>query len=438
MSQTLICAYMQMNCVYVIYDLTELTNILKIISLISFQDGRINGVTYNTRLLGCGYLYPQVIPDPHVLDVLLLREDTMIIVANQGLWQYMSYQSAIDEIVEIMDPVIAAKTLQDLAQGYGSKENIAILVVRLLLSDKEKQKVRSVLQVQLGPQGQVESTLMSYEEVDEEVPKLTQKYNGIEEEIDSSLSQTSNSLVEGMASVYVKPLPHRHYKKRNAAAEWEALMQKRLQDEVKDKEIESMIRSSQEDVNLTMEAMAGSEENWSTLSLKERLRAISLLNNVSLSTQSIPLNKVVAAQPGEVPSVPQGPAVKMNNIDRDAILFHQMQIAHAQKSVSYSTDSIQSDPLQVPMREYHPRSKSSSHSIEVLIQVEKEEHVTPSRTHSQPDHTENPAMGKRNILGNLELDMNSNTITTIEQLKETNVESTEGDSCTKIVAISYL
>ncbi len=37
----------------------------------------------------------------------------------------------MEEVYEIGNPVVAAKRLQDLAQGYGSKENIGILVVRL-------------------------------------------------------------------------------------------------------------------------------------------------------------------------------------------------------------------------------------------------------------------------------------------------------------------
>ena len=43
----------------------------------------------------------------------------------------MSHSEAVEEIYDIGNPVVAAKKLQDLAQGYGSKENIGILVVRL-------------------------------------------------------------------------------------------------------------------------------------------------------------------------------------------------------------------------------------------------------------------------------------------------------------------
>ncbi|GFN92369.1 hypothetical protein PoB_001887500 [Plakobranchus ocellatus] len=46
------------------------------------------------------------------------------------------------------DPVVAAKRLQDLAQGYGSRENIAVLVVRLMLSPGERLRVHDLMRVQ--------------------------------------------------------------------------------------------------------------------------------------------------------------------------------------------------------------------------------------------------------------------------------------------------
>ena len=43
----------------------------------------------------------------------------------------MTYGEAVEEVYDIGNPVVAAKKLQDLAQGYGSKENVGVLVVRL-------------------------------------------------------------------------------------------------------------------------------------------------------------------------------------------------------------------------------------------------------------------------------------------------------------------
>jgi PH domain/leucine-rich repeat-containing protein phosphatase len=105
-------------------------------------------VTYNSRLLGCSFLFPHVIPEPHVTSVNLHDDDQVIIIANHGLWKYVSYQEAVDEVIDIPDPVLAAKKLQDLAQGYGSKESIGVLVVKLLLSDKERNRMKDILQIQ--------------------------------------------------------------------------------------------------------------------------------------------------------------------------------------------------------------------------------------------------------------------------------------------------
>jgi len=67
-------------------------------------------------MLGCSYLYPHVLPNPHVTGMNLHPDDQLIIIANQGLWKYMSYQEAVDEVVDIPDPIEGAKKLQDLAQ----------------------------------------------------------------------------------------------------------------------------------------------------------------------------------------------------------------------------------------------------------------------------------------------------------------------------------
>jgi len=67
------------------------------------QDGKVDGTTICTRLLGAAYLYPHVVPDPFSLSVALRADDEFIVVA-------------VEEIYEIGSPVVAAKHLQDLAQ----------------------------------------------------------------------------------------------------------------------------------------------------------------------------------------------------------------------------------------------------------------------------------------------------------------------------------
>lgn len=91
----------------------------------------MNGITHNTRLLGCSYLSPLVIPNPFTATISLRDDDEFIIIANGQFWEHVSYEEAVEEVYEIGNPVVAAKHLQDLAQGYGAHENIAVLVIRL-------------------------------------------------------------------------------------------------------------------------------------------------------------------------------------------------------------------------------------------------------------------------------------------------------------------
>ncbi|GFR82039.1 PH domain leucine-rich repeat-containing protein phosphatase 1 [Elysia marginata] len=150
-SQVVLCrqrrAFVMSRAFVVTKDVEDTRRVVNAGGIIT-EDGRVSGVTYNTRLMGCSYLFPHVIPDPNVTSTTLTPDDTAVVVANQGLWQFVSYEEAIREIKDIPDPIVAAKRLQDLAQGYGSRENIAILVVRLMLSEEERLRIHDLMRVQ--------------------------------------------------------------------------------------------------------------------------------------------------------------------------------------------------------------------------------------------------------------------------------------------------
>jgi len=76
----------------------------------------VNGATRCTRLLGCSYLHPHVIPDPHVNTVSLTNDDEFVVIANATFWSHITPDEAVAEICDIVNPVAAAKRLQDLAQ----------------------------------------------------------------------------------------------------------------------------------------------------------------------------------------------------------------------------------------------------------------------------------------------------------------------------------
>ena len=58
------------------------------VCLCSSQDNKVNGVMKTTRCIGNSYLFPYVIPDPHVTSVSLRHDDEFLIIANRGLWRY--------------------------------------------------------------------------------------------------------------------------------------------------------------------------------------------------------------------------------------------------------------------------------------------------------------------------------------------------------------
>jgi len=76
----------------------------------------VNGATRCTRLLGCSYLHPHVIPDPHVHSVTLNNDDEFVVIGNASLWSHVTPAEAVAEIRDVVNPVAAAKRLRDLAQ----------------------------------------------------------------------------------------------------------------------------------------------------------------------------------------------------------------------------------------------------------------------------------------------------------------------------------
>ncbi|KDR16236.1 protein phosphatase PHLPP-like protein isoform X3 [Zootermopsis nevadensis] len=83
----------------------------------------------NHNQLGCSAMFPLVIPDPHVTEVDLEETDEFLIIANKRFWEVVSMEEAAQEIQDISNAILAAKRLQDLAQSYGSEENLSIMVV---------------------------------------------------------------------------------------------------------------------------------------------------------------------------------------------------------------------------------------------------------------------------------------------------------------------
>ncbi|XP_072452240.1 PH domain leucine-rich repeat-containing protein phosphatase 2 [Chiloscyllium punctatum] len=99
------------------------------------EDNKVNGVTCCTRLLGSTYLFPWVLPRPHVHTISLAAQDEFLILGNKTLWEYLSYAEAIEAVRNVPDPLAAAKKLCTLAQSYGCHDNVGAVVVYLSIGD---------------------------------------------------------------------------------------------------------------------------------------------------------------------------------------------------------------------------------------------------------------------------------------------------------------
>ncbi|KAM5262396.1 PH domain leucine-rich repeat-containing protein phosphatase 2 isoform 2-T2 [Ctenodactylus gundi] len=100
------------------------------------EDNKVNGVTCCTRMLGCTYLYPWILPKPHISSTPLNIQDELLILGNKALWEYLSYTEAVNAVRHVQDPLSAAKKLCTLAQSYGCQDNVGAMVVYLNIGEE--------------------------------------------------------------------------------------------------------------------------------------------------------------------------------------------------------------------------------------------------------------------------------------------------------------
>nr|XP_020451527.1 PH domain leucine-rich repeat-containing protein phosphatase 1-like [Monopterus albus] len=99
------------------------------------EDNKVNGVTDSTRIMGYSFLYPSVIPCPHVQTVTLTAQDEFFILGSRGLWDAVSPIEAVEAVRNVPDGLAAAKKLCTLAQGYGCTDSLSAVVVQLSVSE---------------------------------------------------------------------------------------------------------------------------------------------------------------------------------------------------------------------------------------------------------------------------------------------------------------
>jgi adenylate cyclase len=92
--------------------------------------GLVNDEVDISRAFGFYHLLPVINARPDVVTYNLTPQDEFVIVANRGLWDYVSYQTAVDIArTERADPMIAAQKLRDFAISYGAEGSTMIMVI---------------------------------------------------------------------------------------------------------------------------------------------------------------------------------------------------------------------------------------------------------------------------------------------------------------------
>ncbi|XP_035484276.1 PH domain leucine-rich repeat-containing protein phosphatase 2 isoform X3 [Scophthalmus maximus] len=121
--------------VFSLENCTEEMERVKLSKAIITEDNKVSGVTCCSRLLGCSYLSPWVLPKPWVHTEPLCSQDEFLIMGNRALFEWVSYQEAVCTVQVVRDPRAAAKKLCSLAQSYGCKDNIGAVVVSLHIGE---------------------------------------------------------------------------------------------------------------------------------------------------------------------------------------------------------------------------------------------------------------------------------------------------------------
>ena len=93
--------------------------------------GTVNDEIDVSRSFGFYYLLPVVNPRPDVYVYDLTESDEFVIVGNRALWDFVSYQTAVDIARKERDPMIAAQKLRDFAICYGAEGTTMIMVIKV-------------------------------------------------------------------------------------------------------------------------------------------------------------------------------------------------------------------------------------------------------------------------------------------------------------------
>lgn len=95
-------------------------------------DGTLDGKLPVSRGIGFFNFLPHTHSGPDINEIDITTADDMIVMATKLLWDYISYELAVDILrQEKEDPMIAAQKLRDYAICYGASDKISVTVITL-------------------------------------------------------------------------------------------------------------------------------------------------------------------------------------------------------------------------------------------------------------------------------------------------------------------
>ncbi|RCI00446.1 cysteinyl-tRNA synthetase, partial [Rhizopus stolonifer] len=124
--------------------------------------GLLNDELAVSRSFGYYHLIPVVNANPFISTINLSENDEFVIMASRGLWDCVSYQTAVDIArTEKDDLMIAAQKLRDFALTYGADDNIMVMVIGVGdLFDKRDRRFRNIRGMNIGTSRAVTDPLM--------------------------------------------------------------------------------------------------------------------------------------------------------------------------------------------------------------------------------------------------------------------------------------
>ncbi|KAJ3864849.1 adenylate cyclase [Lentinula novae-zelandiae] len=134
------------------YDRLEMSRIRAAEGWIS-PAGLVNDEIDISRSFGFFHLLPVLNARPDIFVWELSELDEFVIVANRGLWDFVSYKTAVDIARrERGDPMLAAQKLRDFAISYGADGSTMIMVISvsdLFRRDEARSREGSIVDPQL-------------------------------------------------------------------------------------------------------------------------------------------------------------------------------------------------------------------------------------------------------------------------------------------------